>query len=1732
MASRKRRLALLAVAALSAALLVVWHRPIERAAVAAVFDAVTGDRVAFDVLRLRAGEVVVGGLRVRRGGDPLLEVARLDIRYRAGELLPGSGHRFGLRGIDARGVRLSIVRRSDGTFNAGATAAPSGGGTTSASASSPLAFQLRVAGGEVRIIDPWRRIPESRRLSLDHLELDASIDTAARTTYRLLGRVDDDPAAAFAAAGTIDTPGRYAIHHLTARSVPIAAPLNYVIDRSSAEVLAGVVRDLDVRAYAFGDGRYHLAGGARLQGGAMRVPGIVPAIRGMEGALGLFDGGVATTLLTARVGAIPARVSGALYGWRAPWFRLGIVARTSVTAARSLFTFSRRLPLSGTTLTVATLLEGAVGTPLVAVRFAAPRARYGAVPLTAVSGDLAYYESGLAFARSAAKYGRIAVGMRGALDIAEHDTPELAVELRAPAGSLPFIAQAAPSLPAQAVALLSGSNLALDGRGVVSGANAVARLGGLFRVDRLGDGEFGPFHLENGRGKAEGAYYFDRSHSASGFWLRVSGLAVRRLTANPRLPALEWLAPPDFDATVAGTVAGEGPPNHFRFAGSLALAGLDVGNVARTDLRAQVAGALADARLGNLVAHGPWGAFHGIGAYAGGRLTLKGAYRGSFEGLASLTGSLHATGPLEGPVALAITAGHTLVQTSGVATSGAAVRGIPVDRIAGTLGLDGANVDVYAARASVAGGELALSGRIGPGDGDRVGVSVAGARPGLLRGNGASLPSGTLAMVGAFRYRGATPQFDGGMALTGARYRNVPLAGNGTVHLRAGTLELADTLALFGHSGGTVGGRVSGLGSGALDLDVGVRMRDVALGPALTDFHEARVRADGTLNADLRVTGKLAHLALGGGLRVPEGSFDGLRFAALGARLRARADSVSLNEGGFVVGSTATRFSASAGGGSTSLFLSAPAADLSDFDDLFDAGEALAGRGHLAASFARRGGALQTAADVAFSGVRYRNFTLGQATARWETTGSHVAGAIGLGGGLGRLDGRASIAFASGTEPLRALLARSQVDGRLALSGLDLGAWLPALGIDYPVAGRLDASALIAGRVESPAIAVAASLARGRIGGLPIDRLTLAARTEAGRLQLTDAQLQLPGLSATASGTLGLRANDPLGIAVMAQSADVGLLERRMFPGAPPVTGTATVTARVTGVRFKPRFTGRFDLRDGSIRGVGVRQLGGLFSVRGRDLTVSGAQIALNKGTLALAGALPIVLDPLGIGPSSAPLDLVFTADAVDLADFAPLLPAGSRLGGALDGRLAVRGSVIDPELVGRMAVRSGLYGAAFDAVPLTDLSLGVSFLGNEATLDDLKATAGGGHLAARGHVQLVDLIRPQADARYGLEATASNLYFDVPALGRGTVDGKLTVAHDPGKMPRLSASATLADATIPFSAFLFAAANDPAAGPAAPDAAAKAARDVALNLHLVADRNVRIRSANVDIGGRGSLNVSGTYQAPVLSGEFDSTGGTLTYFNTVFRVQQGTVVFAPADGIIPNLDALATTHVVDPDPVAARNLTGSADIDLAMTGPVTNLNIALSSNPSYDREQILGLLLNAPAVGATNLFSGTTLVPGQLSQPALPPGVAVTRPGTGEITVGQEAFGLANAQFTRALLAPVESQISEALGLTNLAVNVDYTGEVGVTARKVLGKTVDAIYGQSFAYPYRQTFGFEIKPSRTMAAQLTYFQTLGVQALGTQSPLIFGETANQRLNAQPLAGQSGFSFSLQRLLP
>ncbi len=278
-------------------------------------------------------------------------------------------------------------------------------------------------------------------------------------------------------------------------------------------------------------------------------------------------------------------------------------------------------------------------------------------------------------------------------------------------------------------------------------------------------------------------------------------------------------------------------------------------------------------------------------------------------------------------------------------------------------------------------------------------------------------------------------------------------------------------------------------------------------------------------------------------------------------------------------------------------------------------------------------------------------------------------------------------------------------------------------------------------------------------------------------------------------------------------------------------------------------------------------------------------------------------------------------------------------------------------------------------------------------------------------------------------------------------------------------------------------------------------------NLRVTAGDDVRVQSGNVDIGATGGITLAGTLAKPALTGGFDSTGGTLSFYRT-FNLQSGRVSFSPSSGLIPDVNAVASAFV--PDPPTA--------IKLHVTGPATAMNLALQSDPSYDRQQILGLLVGAQQFGGVQ---------------------GVHSSGGGNFSAGSAAENLAASQvstvFTRTMLEPISSSVASALGFSEVQITSDVQTGLGINAVKAFGKNVNAIFGQTFGYPRSQSITLDAHPSPAVGLRLSAYTTSGPSLFFVQQPQAIGMDAMQ-LNPYtvlpPQNGSDGLTFSFVRRFP
>lgn len=1058
-------------------------------------------------------------------------------------------------------------------------------------------------------------------------------------------------------------------------------------------------------------------------------------------------------------------------------------------------------------------------------------------------------------------------------------------------------------------------------------------------------------------------------------------------------------------------------------------------------------------------------------AMGSGRLALPLGVADTFDPPANARGRVTA------PFALLADGNRAIVQVNGARFHDGSVYGIALQDAGATVALRPGDVHVFSAYVRVRGGEALARGIADRTNG--VALSATG-----LHALGGTVSAGAL-LHGTLR----APAIASTVLAEGLRYHHLAVSGVASLRLANTTLTIADAslgvgpafVALNGVARGIVPGRAMHPTYG---FQARIRALDAAQMVALVEPAKASL-VTGSIDADLRVRGQGTSAQVRGTFAMPEGSVNGLSFSDVHGSLGGRPSAIAVRNGGMDVGSTAVAFDGStSSGGGFDVTASAPSANLADFNDFFAAGDMLAGTGRFRATLAYAPSHIASSGSAVFSSVRYARLPLGSVDAQWSSRGNAVALGASAAGPDGRLRLRASV------DPIS-----RAIDATVALQRLNLAQWMPAFGVSEPVTGYLDANATAAGRFPDVDSSVNAGVTGGRIGTLVLERATLALHTTGGRGRIDAANLQVPGATANLSGTFGFHPGDALALTLDANSPDIGSLYAEMTGTKSAFTGALQTTATLRGTRAQPSVTASTTLRNLRYRTFDVPFAQAQVVADSHRIDVRQLQINLSHGRLLANAVLPLSVSPLGV-PRAAPFTASLTAADVELSDAASMLPQGSELAGRIDGTVDARGDVDDPQLTGLLTLAGLSYASPQLRTPITG-GAQLAFAGQQVDLQNALLHVGDGSVVATGAAS-VPSIRDLQRVALTARVTARDATLDLPQYYNGRIDGSVAIAKVPGGPLTLGGTTTLSSARIPLNAFL---------GASSKNATKRAPLNVAFDgLTIAAGNDVRVQSSNVDVGAQGSLTLNGTLAQLAPSGSFLSTGGTISFYRT-FTVERASVAFSSQGGIVPDVNAVATTYVPDP----------STEIRLHVTGPATNMNLGLASQPGYDRAQILGLLVGAQQFGAVQ-------------------GVAATGGGgfsaTGAVT--SLAAGQLNTLFTRNLLEPLSGALQSTLGFANVQLTSNLAqGQYGASVVKAFGHSLHAIFAQSFGYPQRSSFTLEANPNAGTSIRADLYSQPDISLFPLSRPpsqLPTGETgAAELMLLQPMSGTNGVDLQYVR---
>ena len=360
---------------------------------------------------------------------------------------------------------------------------------------------------------------------------------------------------------------------------------------------------------------------------------------------------------------------------------------------------------------------------------------------------------------------------------------------------------------------------------------------------------------------------------------------------------------------------------------------------------------------------------------------------------------------------------------------------------------------------------------------------------------------------------------------------------------------------------------------------------------------------------------------------------------------------------------------------------------------------------------------------------------------------------------------------------------------------------------------------------------------------------------------------------------------------------------------------------------------------------------------------------------------------------------------------------------GAANVQANIRGSMQDPQVVGRMELQNASFYITDMPNGLDNANGVISFDRRRATIDRLTAETGGGSISLGGFIGF-----GSPEISYRLQARADNVRIRYPEGVSTTISTNLSLTGTSSK------SLLAGVVTVRRAGFnpktdvggILAGAARPVAAPITPN---PFLRGMQLDIHIESAPNLTFQTTlTSDLQAEADLRLRGTAAKPALLGRILVNQGQVQFFGNKYTINRGEIGFYNPTKLEPTLDMdLETT---------ARGV----QVTINCTGTLSKLNVSYRSDPPLQSNEIVALLAVGRAPGTnSSLASGQTVA----SQSFLSTGTntllgqAVTAPISGRL---QRFFGVSklkiDPQLTGINAVPqarltVEQQVSRDVTLT-----------------------------------------------------------------------------------------------------
>ncbi|MDR2006871.1 MAG: translocation/assembly module TamB domain-containing protein, partial [Acidaminococcales bacterium] len=489
---------------------------------------------------------------------------------------------------------------------------------------------------------------------------------------------------------------------------------------------------------------------------------------------------------------------------------------------------------------------------------------------------------------------------------------------------------------------------------------------------------------------------------------------------------------------------------------------------------------------------------------------------------------------------------------------------------------------------------------------------------------------------------------------------------------------------------------------------------------------------------------------------------------------------------------------------------------------------------------------------------------------------------------------------------------------------------LTAAGYNLDIDGLLDGYLEMNPGGRRTGVTLRAEVNGGRIRGVPFETVDLDLNMSQGKITVRKFDARQGEGRIAGQGEADLRGGG-LELELGGNDVDASILTAFMQK---PVDfqGKLNFLVQAGGSAQNPGISASVQISPGSVENVSFDNLYGLFNIKDGVLTLNQLFIAKDAHKVSVYGRAPLdlLLSSERRVNKDSQLDLVIELNESDLSIIPNIFTGQTEWGsGKTGGRVSVKGTLEEPRFYGNFAINEGILKFKHLYNPLDKINMAVNFAGDKIILENFSAVMGKGGVHAAGSIDLSGFI----GSDYKLELKADKL--DIASeifTGPVTCDFAIT-PH------------TFRNRARPFVKGNIFLENILVNLPVVPELS-QGTSNLGLDVNIRTGEKVRLYNKYLyDMLLEGNLHITGSTVFPNISGMVKVKRGTIKYLGSPFKVDSATAAFPLPGSIIP--------HIA----LNARSRVSAVDIGVGVTGPLTEMDVKLYSDPPLSQQEIFRLI-------------------------------------------------------------------------------------------------------------------------------------------------------------------------------